>query len=286
MGILFISDLHLEEGRPDITQAFLRFLEQRAAQAEALYILGDLFEVWIGDDGMTPYHHRIAQALRQVADADTPIFVLHGNRDFMLGRRFCKEAGCTLLKSGTVIQIQGEPVLLLHGDELCTRDERYQRQRRLLRNPLFLLIAKHLLPLSMRRKAARKIRQASQRHTQMAARESVDVTLEAVIEVMTRHGVRVLIHGHTHRPAIHDLQVAGQPAQRIVLGDWDRRGWALTTHEHGCRLAPFPLALKPGDRATPAELTAHTAEPLGALAAKNQLQHDANQDAPSNAKSG
>ncbi|MBB3104490.1 UDP-2,3-diacylglucosamine diphosphatase [Azomonas macrocytogenes] len=240
MSILFISDLHLEEGRPDITQAFLRFLEKRAIHAEALYILGDFFEVWIGDDGMNEYHHSIARALRRVADSGTQIFLMHGNRDFMLGRRFCREAGCTLLKGHCVIRIQGEPVLLLHGDELCTRDEVYQRKRRQIRNPLSLFFIRRL-PLSIRRNMARKIREASRMHTQEAAREIIDVTPEAVTQTMLRHGVRVLIHGHTHRPAIHDLKIDGQPAQRIVLGDWDCRGWALEANERGCRLAPFSL---------------------------------------------
>jgi len=238
--ILLISDLHLEEERPDITRAFLRFLQTRASQAEALYILGDFFEAWIGDDAMTPFQRSIAQALRQVADGGTRIFLMHGNRDFMIGTRFCREAGCTLLADPSRVVLAGHPVLLMHGDSLCTRDEAYMRMRRILRNPVVLWILRHL-PLATRHKLARKLRSESRMQTRQKAAEITDVTPQEIPRLLAEQGVRTLIHGHTHRPAVHELQVGGLPAQRIVLGDWDRQGWALEVDENGFRQAPFAL---------------------------------------------
>lgn len=238
--ILLISDLHLEEKRPDITRAFLHFLATRARQAEALYILGDFFEVWIGDDGMTPFQHEIAGALRELSDSGTRIYLMHGNRDFLIGKRFCREAGCTLLSDPHKVQMGGEPVLLMHGDSLCTLDVGYMKLRRWLRNPLSLLILRNL-PLATRQKLARKLRNESRAQTRMKASEIVDVTPEEVVRVMGEYGVRTLIHGHTHRPALHELTVGGQPARRIVLGDWDRQGWALQVDDEGFNQAPFEL---------------------------------------------
>ncbi|WP_341781823.1 UDP-2,3-diacylglucosamine diphosphatase [Ectopseudomonas mendocina] len=238
--ILLISDLHLEEKRPDITRAFLHFLASRARQAESLYILGDFFEVWIGDDGMTPFQHEIARALRELSDAGTRIHLMHGNRDFLIGKAFCREAGCTLLSDPHKVQMGGEPVLLMHGDSLCTLDVGYMKLRRWLRNPLSLLILRNL-PLAMRQKLARKLRNESRAQTRMKASDIVDVTPEEVVRVMAEHGVRTLIHGHTHRPAVHELNVGGQAARRIVLGDWDRQGWALQVDEAGFNQAPFEL---------------------------------------------
>ena len=238
--ILLISDLHLEEERPDITRAFLDLLAGRARSASALYILGDFFEAWIGDDAMTPFQRSICQALRDLSDSGTAIFLMHGNRDFLLGQAFCKQAGCTLLKDPSVVQFYGEPVLLMHGDSLCTLDVGYMKLRRWLRNPLSLLILRNL-PLSTRQKLARKLRNESRAQTRMKASEIVDVTPQEVIKVMAAHGVRTLIHGHTHRPAVHNLEVNGQPARRIVLGDWDHQGWALQVDETGFNQAPFEL---------------------------------------------
>ena len=242
--ILLISDLHLEEGRPDITRAFLDLLGGRARTAEALYILGDFFEVWIGDDAMSPFQASICQALRALSDSGTRIFLMHGNRDFMIGKAFCKAAGCTLLPDPSVVQLNGEPVLLMHGDSLCTRDEGYIRMRRYLRNPLTLWILRHL-PLRTRHRLARKLRNESRAQTRMKANDIVDVTPEEVPRVMQQFGVHTLIHGHTHRPAIHKLQIGDQAGRRIVLGDWDRQGWALQADEHGFALGSFDFAPEP-----------------------------------------
>ncbi|MDX1723296.1 MAG: UDP-2,3-diacylglucosamine diphosphatase [Pseudomonas sp.] len=238
--ILLISDLHLEQERPDISRAFLHFLESRAREAEALYILGDFFEVWIGDDAISPFQRSIAQALRRLSDSGTRIYLMHGNRDFMIGQAFCREAGCTLLRDPSLVELGGEKVLLMHGDSLCTQDEAYMRLRRWLRNPLSLLILRNL-PLATRRKLARKLRNESRAQTRLKASDIVDVTPTEVPRIMAVHGVRTLIHGHTHRPAVHQLQVAGQPARRIVLGDWDSQGWALQIDEQNWQLTPFPL---------------------------------------------
>ena len=236
--ILLISDLHLQEERPDITRAFLDLLDGRARHAEALYILGDFFEAWIGDDAMTPFQQSICQALRTLSDSGTAIYLMHGNRDFLLGKAFCEAAGCTLLADPSVVELGGEPVLLMHGDSLCTRDLAYMKLRRYLRNPLSLWILRHL-PLRTRLKLARKLRSESRAQTRMKTTEIVDVTPQEVPKVMSAQGVRTLVHGHTHRPAIHKLMVDGQPARRIVLGDWDRQGWALQVDAHGFQLGAF-----------------------------------------------
>ncbi|QXG49158.1 UDP-2,3-diacylglucosamine diphosphatase [Pseudomonas viridiflava] len=236
--ILLISDLHLEQERPDITRAFLDLLAGRARTAESLYILGDFFEAWIGDDAMSPFQLSICKALRELSDSGTRIFLMHGNRDFMIGKGFCKAAGCTLLADPTVVQLNGEPVLLMHGDSLCTRDVGYIRMRRYLRHPLTLFILRHL-PLKTRHKLARKLRNESRAKTRMKANDIVDVTPEEVPRIMQQFGVHTLIHGHTHRPAIHKLQLGNVAARRIVLGDWDRQGWALQVDEQGFSLGSF-----------------------------------------------
>ncbi len=242
MSVLLISDLHLQEERPDVTRAFLDFLQTRARDAEALYILGDFFEVWIGDDGMTPYHEGIAKALRALADSGTRIYLMHGNRDFMIGKHFCRKAGCTFLPDPSLVQLGGETVLLMHGDTLCTRDVQYLRKRARIRSPLGLFVLRHLMPLPKRQALASKLRQESREKTAMKATDIIDVTPDEIPRIMLKFGVRKLIHGHTHRPAIHELQVAGRPAQRIVLGDWDAQGWALQVDADNFNLAPFPIS--------------------------------------------
>lgn len=233
--ILLISDLHLDEERPDITRAFLRFIEEKAPAAEALYILGDFFEVWIGDDAMTDFQREIASALKQLADQGTRIYLMHGNRDFMLGKAFCQLAGCNLLKDPTLLEHAGEQILLTHGDSLCTDDRDYQRMKRLLRNPLSLFILRNL-PLKTRQKLAGGLRNQSRTRTRMKATDITDVNPAAVQQCMQRFAVRTLIHGHTHRPAIHTLD----NGQRIVLGDWDQQGWYVQLDRHGLQLESFP----------------------------------------------
>ena len=240
MATLLISDLHLQEERPDITRAFLHFLAARARQADALYILGDFFEAWVGDDGMSAYQQSIARALRELTDSGTRLYLMHGNRDFLIGKQFCRETGAELLNDPSLVTLEGQRVLLMHGDSLCTQDLAYMKLRRWLRHPLTLFILRHL-PLSTRFKLARKLRSESKAQTRMKAAEIIDVTPELIPQVLAQHGVTTLIHGHTHRPATHDLRVNGQPARRIVLGDWDACGWALQIDENGFQQAPFAL---------------------------------------------
>lgn len=226
MTTLFISDLHLEESRPDITRAFLAFLGEKATGAESLYILGDFFEAWIGDDERTPLQEQVAGALRQLSDSGTRLFLMHGNRDFLIGEDFCARAGATLLDDPTVIDLYGTPTLLMHGDSLCTADVEYQKFRANMRNPQWQQMILQR-PLKDRQQMARQLREISMAKNQGKEEFIMDVTPEEVVKDMEHHGVQRMIHGHTHRPAVHDLIANGQPARRIVLGDWDQNVWWL-----------------------------------------------------------
>lgn len=242
MRYLFVSDLHLEAKRPDITRAFLHCLEERARGCAALYILGDFFEVWLGDDDPNPLGDEVASALARLSDSGIAIYLMHGNRDFLLGRRFCRKAHAKLLPDPCVVTLNGERVLLTHGDSLCTDDLSYMKMRRWLRNPVSMTVLKSL-PLSARHRIGRKLRDESQARTRMKASDITDVNQLAVVEAMRRHNVRTLIHGHTHRPAVHELDVDGVSAQRIVLGDWDKLGWVLEVGEAGYELESFELGV-------------------------------------------
>lgn len=241
MRCLFISDLHLEAQRPDITRAFLRFLDDQASRADALYILGDFFEVWLGDDNPDPLADEVSAALLSLSRSGTAIYLMHGNRDFLIGRDFCRRSGCTLLRDPTVVELNGERVLLMHGDSLCIDDTGYMRMRRWLRNPVSLFILRNL-PLQTRHRIGRRLRNESRQRTRYKALDITDVNQDEVVRVMREHRANTLIHGHTHRPAVHPLEVNGKAAQRIVLGDWDRDGWALVVDGDGYRLGKFDLA--------------------------------------------
>jgi UDP-2,3-diacylglucosamine hydrolase len=236
---LFISDLHLDGTRPDITAQFLDFLEREARSAQALYILGDLFEAWIGDDDPDPDKRRVIQGLRAVTNAGVPTFLIHGNRDFLIGKRFCRETGVQLLTDGTVIDLYGRRVLLMHGDLLCTDDHAYQRLRRIVRNPVVQFMMRRLT-LRRRQKLAERMRAGSKEHIasmDIAAPAIMDVNQDEVRRTLLRFGVDCIIHGHTHRPAVHELQIDGHAAVRIVLGDWYEQGSVLRWNEHGFALA-------------------------------------------------
>ena len=241
MRNLFISDLHLEAKRPDITRAFLRFLDEQASQADALYILGDFFEVWLGDDNPDPLADQVSAALLALSQKNTAIYLMHGNRDFLIGKDFCRRSGATLLRDPTLIQLNGERVLLMHGDSLCIDDIGYMRMRRWLRNPLSLFILRNL-PLKTRHRIGRKLRNESQTRTRYKSLDITDVNQDEVLQVMREHRVTTLIHGHTHRPAMHPLEVDGKAVQRIVLGDWDKTGWVLEMGADGYRLESFALS--------------------------------------------
>jgi len=222
---LFISDLHLSAERLDIAQCFFRFMQDEAPKADALYILGDLFEVWIGDDNKTAFSNNVASAIAQVA-SKIPVYFIHGNRDFSIGKQFAKLANMTLLPEQYVIDLYGKRVLLSHGDELCTRDLAYMKFRKKARGwwwPKLMLS----LPLFMRQRIANKGRESSKVNQKGLSAEIMDVTPEEVIKAMQRHQVLFFIHGHTHRPNIHEFMLNGKPAKRIVLGDWYTQGSIL-----------------------------------------------------------
>ena len=239
MSTLFVSDLHLDAAWPDVTSQFLAFLRHEARGARALYILGDLFEAWIGDDDPDPAKRVVVSALRELTASGVPCFAMHGNRDFMLGDRFCRDTGCRLIEDGTIIDLHGEQVLLMHGDLLCTDDVSYQRLRRIVRNPVVLWIFRHL-SLARRERLAARLRAGSQMHTSATAPEIMDVNDAAVRDTFRRAGVRTLVHGHTHRPAVHRLEIDGTPARRIVLGDWHRAGSVLDWSASGPELRVLP----------------------------------------------
>ena len=240
MAILFISDLHLDPTRPAVTALFLDFLERRARRAEALYILGDLFEAWIGDDDNAEPGGTVATALRTLTDQGIPTHFLHGNRDFLLGERFATASGIRLLPESMVIELTGEQVLLLHGDSLCTDDVEYQALRAQVREPAWQ--ARTLaLPLAQRRALAGQLRETSRQATRQKATDITDVNPSAVDRALRAHGVRRLIHGHTHRPAIHDWTLDGRFARRAVLGDWHDQGSVMVCDPTGWRLEPFPF---------------------------------------------
>jgi UDP-2,3-diacylglucosamine hydrolase len=239
LSTLFVSDLHLDAATPAISAQFVDFLSREARGAQALYILGDLFEAWIGDDDTDPAKREVVAALRALTDAGVPCFVMHGNRDFMLGERFCRETGCTLLSDGTVIELDGERVLLMHGDVLCTDDHGYQRLRRIVRNPV-VRWAFRRMSVRQRQRLAGRLRAGSRMHTTAAASEIMDVNSGAVQDAFRRAGVRTMIHGHTHRPAVHRLEVDGRPARRIVLGDWHAQGSVLEWDASGAELREMP----------------------------------------------
>jgi UDP-2,3-diacylglucosamine hydrolase len=220
MKTLFISDLHLDLSRPAIIGQFEAFIRDEAVQADALYILGDLFEAWIGDDADDEVGKRFAAAMRPMREAHKPCFFMHGNRDFLLGERFAREAGMTLLPDPSVIDLYGTPTLLMHGDSLCIDDAPYQAFRRQSRSPEWQ--RQFLAQDTQSRQAfASQARQESQRYTGSKANAAImDVNPSAVTGAMRAARVSRLIHGHTHRPAVHRLEIDGQPVERIVLGDW------------------------------------------------------------------
>lgn len=227
MSTLLISDLHLDDSRPHITSLFEQFLaSDEVRRADALYILGDLVEAWVGDDDDAELPQRIARATRTVRNAGVPVYFMAGNRDFLLGEAFAERAGFTLLEDGVVHDFYGTPTLLMHGDVLCTDDVAYQAVRRSVRTPEWQaqVLA---MPLEARRALAAQARAESRVHTSSTQETIMDVNADAVSQTMRHAGVTHLIHGHTHRPAIHHFQLDGQTAERIVLGDWYEQGSVL-----------------------------------------------------------
>ncbi|HOV59255.1 MAG TPA: UDP-2,3-diacylglucosamine diphosphatase [Rhodanobacteraceae bacterium] len=242
MTTLFISDLHLDPARPHITALFEAFLRGEARAAQALYILGDLFESWIGDDDDSEIAQRVQAALRDLVQAGVGVAFLHGNRDFLVGADFAARTGVRLLPDPAPITLAGEATLLMHGDTLCLGDTVYQQVRRQLRDPAWQA-AFLAQPLAARRAFAARARAESQAHTAAAASDIMDVTPDEVQRVMAAHGATRLIHGHTHRPARHALTLPdGRPAERIVLGDWYEQGSVLRVDGARVDLVAFAAA--------------------------------------------
>jgi UDP-2,3-diacylglucosamine hydrolase len=236
---LFISDLHLTPERPGAVALFLRFLRERAPAAERLYILGDLFDVWIGDDDDTHPYPEILGALRTLCNGGTALYFMRGNRDFLVGRAFARATGCLLLKEPTRIELQGTPTLLMHGDLLCTDDRAYQRFRRKARNPLVMRLFLWK-GLEKRRAMAMAYRRQSGAAKALKAESIMDTNQTAVERYLRKWGATQLIHGHTHRPADHHFELDGRPARRLVLAEWEEdRGEALAFENGVWRREPI-----------------------------------------------
>jgi len=238
---LFVSDLHLDAVTPEAIEQFLAFLAQCAVQAEALYILGDLFEAWIGDDDPQPEKARVCAAIAALTGRGIPCFVLHGNRDFLLARGFSERTGSVLLPDPIVVELGSERVLLTHGDALCTGDHAYQELRSTVRDPAWQrrFLA---LPMPVRSRLADRARAGSRAHTSRVVREVMDVNADAVSAAFRSTGAERMIHGHTHRPGVHELCVDGRGVSRIVLGAWYEHGSYLHYESGRYDLRELPRA--------------------------------------------
>lgn len=239
----FIADLHLTENRPDITACFLSFLENKAPKAEKLYILGDLFESWIGDDDNSSFVLEIAEALNKLAKQSTEIYFIHGNRDFLLGKKYAKKSGMVLLPEIAEIDLYGQKAIIMHGDTLCTRDIAYQAFRKKSRSWWWQTAVKSL-PLFVRRKIAADYRKRSASATAMKSQEIMDVTPEEAVQCLEGYQSQLLIHGHTHRPNRHQIKANGANAERIVLGDWYEQGAWLKVSADKIELLTQPFQSK------------------------------------------
>lgn len=229
---LFISDIHLAENEPKINQQFYQLLNNVDHALDAIYILGDLFDAWIGDDEDTPFHREVIAALRNATQKGLPIYFIWGNRDFLISEKFLQATGCQKLKDEEKIQLYGTSVLLMHGDSLCTNDIGYLRVRRMSRIPmiqrLFLL-----MPLRWRRKMRDKARAQSQQTTRDKPMYILDVVGDTVEKIMSKHQVSYLVHGHTHMPGVHVFDLDKKPAMRFVLGAWHDGANGLMWYESG-----------------------------------------------------
>ena len=239
MPRLFVSDVHLDGSAPQATEQFLAFLRTEAAGAEALYILGDLFEAWVGDDDQEPANTAVCQALRALTASGVACFALHGNRDFLLGTGFCERSGCRLLNDPVIAELDGERVLVTHGDALCTDDHAYQELRSVVRKPAWQrrFLA---LPRAHRELLANEIRAGSRRHISRTVPNIMDVNPDTVTQAFRAARARRMIHGHTHRPGVHELEVDGERAQRIVLGAWYEQGSYLRYERGSYELRELP----------------------------------------------
>lgn len=241
MSVICIADLHLSPERPAVTRAFFSFLNQQARAAEQLYILGDLFETWVGDDAMdTAFHQPIVEALRAYSDSGHELFIMHGNRDFMIDQVFFDACGARWLPDPEPVVLLGRRVVLSHGDLLCTDDRGYQRFRKLLRNRFTVKLLKSL-PRRMRERISGNLRSQSKETNQQKPRAIMDVNEQAVIDMLSEHRAELLVHGHTHQAGRHPVKLAEKQCERIVVGDWGDQGWYLELDRQ--QLSLIPLAI-------------------------------------------
>lgn len=239
MSLYFISDLHLQTDKPCITQGFLSYIAALPDDAEALYILGDFFEYWVGDDDRNDLIDQVQTTLSALKKRGVTLYFQHGNRDFLLGKQYADRCGMTLLDEEHVIDYDGTRYLLMHGDSLCTSDTEYMAFRQQSRNPEWQAM---MLSLSLeeRHALAKNVRDTSQTETRMKADDITDVTQAAVEERMRANDVQQLIHGHTHRPKQHEFNLSESSATRHVLGDWsDTNGWDIRLSANGVVLNKF-----------------------------------------------
>lgn len=241
MATYFISDLHLAPNRPELTSALAIFMAQQSSQMDALYILGDLFDAWIGDDCENAFTHEIKQLLRSATEAGTELFLMRGNRDFLIGQDFAQQTGCQLLDDPIIINLYGTKVLLMHGDLLCTQDVDYQKFRLMVRDPQW---QRQLLEKSLpeRLSIAEQLRSISKEQMGDKEEEIMDVAQSEVENRMLASQIQMMIHGHTHRPEIHTLNLNNAPATRIVLGDWGQELWYLRVDDAGYEIKHSPIS--------------------------------------------
>jgi UDP-2,3-diacylglucosamine hydrolase len=258
---LFISDLHLDSSRPSVTENFIRFLKTEALQASAVYILGDFFEVWAGDDDPNPHHKRVMEAMSQFTQSKIPLYFMRGNRDFLIDQDFAKNTGCILIPDPTVIELYGRRILLMHGDSLCSDDRSHQRFRKFSQNPIIRKLFLMLVPFRLRLKIASGIRKKSmlagakremqsllentkpqdkaleyKPYNPYPKRNPYDVNPKTVAKALKQHKTTWLIHGHTHKASMHEFIVEGIEAKRIVLGEWGITGSALVVTQNSMEL--------------------------------------------------
>ena len=231
MTALFIADLHLSDNTKLLNQAFSNFVQTTASKADQLFILGDLFEAWLGDNDDSVIAGFVAEHLQSLSDNGTQVFLMRGNRDFMLSQRYAQSIGANLLDDPITLEIEGRNITLLHGDSLCTEDKKYQRFRRIIQHPFTRsLLAK--LPLSIRKKIGQKLRGKSSRENANKSDNIMDVADNTVQQLFFEQSVKVLVHGHTHRPMVHEYG----DKQRYVLGDWGEKLWFLQLNQQGFEL--------------------------------------------------
>jgi UDP-2,3-diacylglucosamine hydrolase len=240
MSTLFIADLHLSVQEPAITAGFLHFVQREAIHADALYILGDLFESWIGDDDPEPLYRQVAAALKSLQHYGVPCYFIHGNRDFLLGKRFADESGMILLPEEKIVELYGRKIVILHGDTLCTDDADYQHFRRRVHNPLIQKLFLYL-PLCFRLRIAAYMRNQSQQNNSDKPQRIMDVNPDAVVDTFQRNNVSWMIHGHTHRPAVHTVELPAATTHRVVLGAWHVEGSMINVTAESVELIKFPF---------------------------------------------